>query len=198
MISKFWSGLPPLIYNSAVPPKPWCMPGRSWRALNISTSPIVGRVEICFGEKEANKIQKKLRSNEFTLEDFRDQLLSMRKMGSIKDMIGMIPGMGNSQMNETNIDERKFRDIVKKLTSQGARPKYADTQLTGDVPIQEEMKLLNILKSNTIQVKMVSSADTGYFYVKFKNPKTKTEKLELKKYDPKVRKHVIFKEQKIK
>ena len=53
-------------------------------------------------------------------------------------------------------------------------------------------------KSNTIQVKMVSSADTGYFYVKFKNPKTKTEKLELKKYDPKVRKHVVFKEQNIK
>ena len=51
-------------------------------------------------------------------------------------------------------------------------------------------------KSNTIQVKMVSTADTGYFYVKFKNPKLKTEKLELKKYDPKVRKHVIFKEQK--
>ena len=53
-------------------------------------------------------------------------------------------------------------------------------------------------KSNTIQVKMVSSADTGYFYVKNRNPKTKTEKLELKKYDPKIRKHVIFKEQKIK
>ncbi len=53
-------------------------------------------------------------------------------------------------------------------------------------------------KSNTIQVKMVSTADTGYFYVKFKNPKLKTEKLELRKYDPKVRKHVIFKEQKIK
>ena len=53
-------------------------------------------------------------------------------------------------------------------------------------------------KSNSIQVKMVSSANTGYFYVKSKNPKTKTEKLELKKYDPKVRKHVIFKEQKIK
>ena len=53
-------------------------------------------------------------------------------------------------------------------------------------------------KSNSIQVKMVSSADTGYFYVKNKNPKTKTEKLELKKYDPKARKHVIFKEAKIK
>ena len=53
-------------------------------------------------------------------------------------------------------------------------------------------------KSNTIQVKMVSTADTGYIYVKVKNPKLKTEKLELKKYDPKVIKHLIFKEQKIK
>ena len=55
-----------------------------------------------------------------------------------------------------NIDEQKFRDIVKKLTSQGARPKYADTQLTGNVPIQEEMKLINILKSKnpTIRAKL--------------------------------------------
>ena len=53
-------------------------------------------------------------------------------------------------------------------------------------------------KSNTIQIKLVSSANTGYFYVKDKNPKAKPDKLELKKYDPKVRKHVIFKEQKIK
>ena len=53
-------------------------------------------------------------------------------------------------------------------------------------------------KSNTIQIKLVSTADTGYFYVKDKNPKSKPDKLELKKYDPKIRKHVIFKEQKIK
>ena len=53
-------------------------------------------------------------------------------------------------------------------------------------------------KPATLQIKLISSADTGYFYVKFRNPKTKTEKLELKKYDPKARKHVIFKEQKIK
>ena len=53
-------------------------------------------------------------------------------------------------------------------------------------------------KSNTIQVKLERKEKTGFFYVKDKNPKQMTEKLELKKYDPKVRKHVIFKEQKIK
>ena len=53
-------------------------------------------------------------------------------------------------------------------------------------------------KSNVILVKMVSSADTGFYYVTKKNPRTSTEKLEMKKYDPVVRKHVAFKEGKIK
>ena len=53
-------------------------------------------------------------------------------------------------------------------------------------------------KATTIQIRLVSTADTGYFYVAKKNPRTLTEKLEMRKYDPVVRKHVIFKEAKIK
>jgi large subunit ribosomal protein L33 len=53
-------------------------------------------------------------------------------------------------------------------------------------------------KPTTVLIKMVSSADTGYYYVTKKNPRTKTEKMELKKYDPRARKHVVFKESKIK
>ena len=53
-------------------------------------------------------------------------------------------------------------------------------------------------KPNTLLIKLVSSADTGYFYVTKKNPSTTTEKLELKKYDPVARKHVVFRESKIK
>ncbi|GIU76207.1 MAG: 50S ribosomal protein L33 [Bryobacteraceae bacterium] len=48
-----------------------------------------------------------------------------------------------------------------------------------------------------ITVKLVSSAGTGHFYTTTKNPKAKTEKLVLKKYDPKIRKHVEYKEAKI-
>ena len=48
------------------------------------------------------------------------------------------------------------------------------------------------------KIKLVSSAGTGYYYTTTKNKRTMTEKLELKKYDPVVRKHVIFKEAKIK
>src|SRR5437879_8303346 len=52
-------------------------------------------------------------------------------------------------------------------------------------------------KTNTVLIKLVSSADTGFYYVTKKNPRTKTSKLELKKFDPVVRKHVVFKEAKI-
>lgn len=48
-----------------------------------------------------------------------------------------------------------------------------------------------------ILIKLVSSAGTGHFYTTSKNPKTKTEKLVIKKYDPKIRKHVEYKEAKI-
>ena len=53
-------------------------------------------------------------------------------------------------------------------------------------------------KPSTIKIRLNSTADTGFFYVTNKNPKTKTEKLTLRKYDPVVRKHVEFKEGKIK
>ncbi|WP_299439433.1 50S ribosomal protein L33 [uncultured Rhodospira sp.] len=53
-------------------------------------------------------------------------------------------------------------------------------------------------KPATIQVKLQSTAGTGYFYVAKKNPRKTTEKLEFRKYDPKARKHVVFKETKLK
>ncbi|MGD0632718.1 MAG: 50S ribosomal protein L33 [Beijerinckiaceae bacterium] len=53
-------------------------------------------------------------------------------------------------------------------------------------------------KAAMIKIKLLSTADTGYFYVTKKNARTKTDKLSYKKYDPVVRKHVEFKETKIK
>jgi large subunit ribosomal protein L33 len=50
----------------------------------------------------------------------------------------------------------------------------------------------------TIKIRMISSAGTGYFIVTTKNPKNVTEKLAFKRYDPKVRKHVLFNESKLK
>ncbi len=53
-------------------------------------------------------------------------------------------------------------------------------------------------KPTTILIKLVSTAETGFYYVTRKNPRTSTEKMEVRKYDPVVRRHVIFKEGKVK
>ncbi len=53
-------------------------------------------------------------------------------------------------------------------------------------------------KTNSILIKLLSTADTGFYYVTRKNPRTKTEKFGFRKYDPIARKHVLFKEAKIK
>lgn len=53
-------------------------------------------------------------------------------------------------------------------------------------------------KPNSLKIRLNSSAGTGFFYVTRKNPRNMTGKFEVKKYDPVVRKHVLFKEGKIK
>lgn len=53
-------------------------------------------------------------------------------------------------------------------------------------------------KPATLKIRLMSTADTGYFYVTKKNPKNTTEKLTMRKYDPIARRHVEFKEAKIK
>jgi len=68
----------------------------------------------------------------------------------------------------------------------------ANFALPGDTP--ETI----MAKPVTQKIKLVSSAGTGYYYVTVKNPRNMTEKLVLKKYDPVVKKHVEFKEGKIK
>ena len=53
-------------------------------------------------------------------------------------------------------------------------------------------------KGATVLIKLQSTANTGFFYVAKKNPRKQTEKIELKKYDPVARKHVVFRETKLK
>jgi large subunit ribosomal protein L33 len=61
-----------------------------------------------------------------------------------------------------------------------------------------KVEIPKMAKPNSILIKLISSANTGFYYVTKKNPRTLTEKMEVRKYDPVVRKHVLFKEAKIK
>ena len=65
-------------------------------------------------------------------------------------------------------------------------------------PVGADWKVTAMAKPATLKVKLLSTAGTGFFYVTKKNPRTATDKLSFKKYDPIARKHVDFKETKIK
>ena len=70
--------------------------------------------------------------------------------------------------------------------------------LFNEIRVCEVLGFWAMAKPTTVKIKLVSSADTGFFYVTKKNPRNQTEKMSFRKYDPVVRKHVEFKEAKIK
>jgi len=70
---------------------------------------MIEKAQAVVDQKKAVELEKKLRKNQFTLEDFRDQMVQIRKMGSITDLIGMIPGMGKlKQMKNLDVDDKEF------------------------------------------------------------------------------------------
>ena len=56
---------------------------------------LIERAEAAIDVEDAERLEEKIRSNEFTLDDFRDQLKTIRKMGPLEQIVGMLPGMGN-------------------------------------------------------------------------------------------------------
>jgi len=71
---------------------------------------LVEKAQEQFDEKQAEKLQKKIRSESFDLEDFLDQLNRLKKMGSMKDLVGMIPGVGR-QVKDLDIEDDAFKYI---------------------------------------------------------------------------------------
>jgi signal recognition particle subunit SRP54 len=63
-----------------------------------------------FDEKEAQKLQKKIAKNQFDFDDFLQQINQIRKMGNIKDLLGMIPGVGKA-VKDIDIDDNAFKKI---------------------------------------------------------------------------------------
>lgn len=83
------------------------------------TLSLIEKAQEVVDEEKALEMQQKLRKNQFTLEDFKDQLIQVRKMGSIKDIIGMLPGMNNKVMKQLDIDDKeliKVEAIINSMT----------------------------------------------------------------------------------
>ena len=73
---------------------------------------LIEKAEAAIDVDDAQKLEQKLRSNEFTLEDFRDQLRTIRKMGPLESILGMLPGMGNlKQLAAQKPDEGQLNRV---------------------------------------------------------------------------------------
>jgi signal recognition particle subunit SRP54 len=93
---------------------------------------LIEKAQDTIDEKKAAELEKKLRKNQFTLEDFRDQMVQIRKMGSIGDIIKMIPGMGKlKQMKNLDVDEKEFVRIEAIINSMTPRERQQHNIING-------------------------------------------------------------------
>ena len=86
---------------------------------------LIEKAQEAVDQKKAIELQKKLRKSQFTLEDFKDQLIQVRKMGSLSDILKMIPGMGKiKHMKDLELDDHEFvriEAIINSMTPQERR-----------------------------------------------------------------------------
>jgi signal recognition particle subunit SRP54 len=130
---------------------------------------LIEKAQEVVDEKKAAELEKKLRKAEFTLEDFRDQMVQVRKMGSLNDIMKMIPGMGQAkQLKNLQVDETEFVRIEAIINSMTPQERRQHTIINGSrrkriargsgTQVQDVNRLL---KNYTQVVKMIKKLNKG-------------------------------------
>jgi len=130
---------------------------------------LIEKAQDAVDEKKAAELEKKLRKSQFTLEDFRDQMVQIRKMGSLGDIIKMIPGMGKlKQLKNMDVDESEFVRIEAIINSMTPRERQQHTIINGSrrrriaagsgTRVQDVNRLL---KNYTQMLKMLKKINKG-------------------------------------
>ena len=126
---------------------------------------LVERAQEQYNEEEARKLQKRIKKNQFDFNDFLGQIEQIKKMGNVKDLMGMIPGMGKA-MKGADIDDDAFKHIeamIKSMTpTERENPDTIDGSrkkriaLGSGTNIQEVNKLLKQFKDTKKMMRMMS------------------------------------------
>jgi signal recognition particle subunit SRP54 len=126
---------------------------------------LVERAQEQFDEEEARKLNKKIASNKFDFNDFLGQLNQIKKMGNIKDLVGMIPGMGKAMKN-VDIDDNAFKGIEAIILSMTPEERTKPELLNGSRKqriakgsgqgVQEVNKLLKQFEETRKMMRMMS------------------------------------------
>jgi signal recognition particle subunit SRP54 len=125
---------------------------------------LVERAQEQFDEQEARKIQKKIAKNQFGFDDFLSQIQQVKKMGSMKDLMGMIPGMGKA-LKGIDIDDDAFKHIEAMIHSMTPKERTNPKLINGSrkkriangsgTDIQEVNKLLKQFDQMSKMMKMM-------------------------------------------
>jgi signal recognition particle subunit SRP54 len=127
---------------------------------------LVEKAQEQFDEEEAKKLQKKIAKNQFNFDDFLAQIRQIKKMGNVKDLIGMLPGMGKALQN-IDIGNDAFKSIEAIIHSMTPAERENPVILNGSrrkriasgsgTSIQEVNKLVKQFEDTRKMMKMVSS-----------------------------------------
>ena len=132
---------------------------------------LIEKAQTAFDEKKAVELEAKLRKDEFTLEDYLDQFEQMKNMGSMQDILGMIPGMDASKLGNVEIDEKQMartQAIIRAMTPQERRrPDILNASRRKRIArgsgtsIQEVNRLLNQYEASRNMMKQLTNMGKG-------------------------------------
>ena len=130
---------------------------------------LVERAQEQFDEEEAKKLQKKIKSNTFNFNDFYNQIQQIKKMGNVKDLMGMIPGIGKA-MKDVDVDDDAFKHIEAIICSMTPAEKENPKLLNGSrkqriakgsgCSLQEVNKLIKQFEQTSKMMKMMTNKGT--------------------------------------
>lgn len=141
---------------------------------------LVEKAQEQFNAEEAQKLQRKIQKNQFSINDFLSQLQQIKKMGNMKDLIGMIPGMGKA-MKDIDIDDNAFKNIEAIIHSMTPPERETPEILNGNrrkriasgsgTDITEVNKLIKQFEDTRKLMKMMSGGNKSKMMQMMKNAK---------------------------
>jgi signal recognition particle subunit SRP54 len=130
---------------------------------------LIEKAQEAFDEKKAFELEKKLRTQQFTFDDFLDQMQQVKKMGPLNQVLGMLPGMNAKAMQNMEVDEKKLTHVEAIIKSMTKAERNEPSIINGSrrkriaagsgTTIQEVNKLLKEFEEMKKLMKMM--ADTG-------------------------------------
>ncbi|MEN6315230.1 MAG: signal recognition particle protein [Clostridiaceae bacterium] len=129
---------------------------------------LIEKAQDAFDEKKAAELERKLRTQQFTLDDFLDQMQQVKKMGPLNQVLGMLPGMNSKAMQNVEVDEKQMSHVEAIIKSMTAKERADSSIINGSrrkriaagsgTTIQDVNRLLKQFEEMKKMMKMVSDA----------------------------------------